>query len=247
MKKILLLTAILILSLLLVACDAKSVSKREDGDVNESITGSENAGDTTGSSVGSNDSMLEGGGTGGDDDSSAPTTGSSQPVNDSTADSGNTSASGNTATTGGTTETSGNIPDIEVTKTVTIMFNTNKAPGDEDAYSSAVSVEVGGKLASWDFPYTTYEGYTLKGWAYDPYGDNLWHESDRFDVGTILFAVWEKNSSDTTDTTTPDTGDVTPSKVGIVFNANGGSVVFDDVEIDKGAMLSYSSVPNATR
>ena len=175
-------------------------------------------------------------------DDSQGTTNSSQGTTDSSE--GTTDSNeGTTKPSQGTTSSDNKPGDSENNKVV-ITFNGNNGSVDKES----VEITKGDKLTYANVPNASRAGYTLTGWAYDPFGNEMWSaRNDTFDSDTTLFAVWEKEQSgDTTDSST-NPGTPSTGKVGIVFDGNGGSVVFDYIEIESGSKLAYSNVPSATR
>ena len=173
-----------------------------------------------------------------------------------------TTAGGTTSTNPGTTDSTQGGGNQDVTgETVTIVFRVNGGTIVNGANS--VKIAKGGVLTIDKIPELTRNGYTFAYWSYTANGNDEIKSDDVFVVDTILFAIWTENSSGTVDTSnngnTTDTSNNTtnstnntqnppaPSKVGIGFDGNGGSVVFDYIEIDYGSKLAYSSIPSATR
>ena len=173
-------------------------------------------------------------------DSSGDTTDSSEAVNDSN--------EGTTDSREPTTDST--APDTKVT----ITFNPT---GGTIKGEATVKIEAGAKLSYANVPTVTKYGYILKGWSYDPYGTEMWSaRNDVFNEDWVLFAVWERDPDVTIDTeeSTTDTteGEGKPDveeslMVSIIFDANGGTIAADYVEILYGSKLTYSKVPTPTR
>ena len=124
-----------------------------------------------------------------------------------------------TAPAGGTTDSSkpaesnptdSSKPDTGNTDTpskVGIIFDGN---GVLITVGDYIEIDYGAKLTWADTPTPTRAGYTFNGWSYDPMGKDVWTaRSDTFtDAETTLYAIWVKDGSGTTDssTTNPPAG-----------------------------------------
>ena len=110
---------------------------------------------------------------------------------------------GTTDTSNSTTDTS--KPGNAEGETVTVIFRANGGVLDFDR----AEIGKGEKLPYSKVPSATKSGYTLKGWGFDPQGTELWSARNHTftEAETVLYAIWEKDSSGTTDTTNPGTTD----------------------------------------
>ena len=141
------------------------------------------------------------------DSPSKPSTGSSKPSTGSSnavTDSSNTTGSSDTTESSNTTESS--QPDAP--RKVTVIFRPN---GGELEFTT-IQIEYGTKLSYTDVPEATKGGYYLKGWAFDPEGNELWSARNHLftENETVLYAIWESDGSGTTDSSdTTDSSNTT--------------------------------------
>ncbi len=215
MKKVGLLLIIFLLIACTVGCDTK---EKETDD-----TGAE-----TGSTQSSTDLSENATESGTQDSTDASENATESGTQDSTDASENTTESG---TQGG---------DIQ-NPAVIIRFNGNGG----NVTVEYVEIEYGGRLAYSDLPSATREGYILKGWSYDLFGNDLWSaRNDTFtDAETILFAVWEKESSGTTDSSNQGGSNPVPDDM-IKIEFNTGTGYFEEPDNYEILIKSGSRIPS---
>ena len=147
-------------------------------------------------------------------------------------------------------------------KTFTVDFR----PGNSQVVvegNKTLTLAEGSKLTIAMAPKVTLEGHTFKGWSLTPVDPDFWDGAERtVNSDLVFYAVWEKNSGDTTGSSEPtgstptddskedaEGGTDKVEKVTITFKLRGGVIIDgeESIQIDKGGRITLSIAPEVER